>query len=88
MKIRANTLELRNINQLVSVNTKEGVTMGKIERVKFLKTGQVSIRVSGETVGLDGAEIIDIRRDLSLGAIIKMNRNMDDFFDDEEGYAA
>lgn len=81
MKIAAKTLELRNIDQLIETATPDGVVMGKLDRVKLLNNGMVSLRVSGDTFLVSEDHEVNIRRSAQLGQTVKMNGSVMDLTD-------
>jgi hypothetical protein len=79
--VNASNLRLINIGQLIEVVAAGVTTMGKLERVKFLADGHVTLRVSGDTVVVPTTHQVNIRRSPELHELRLASLGVEDLVD-------
>lgn len=62
MHVEARQLRLTNIGQLIEVALSGSTVMGKLERVKKHVQGEVTLRISGDSVLVPAGHMVNIRR--------------------------
>lgn len=88
MHVEARNLRLTNIGQLIEVVADGITTMGKLERVKFPRktevSGKITLRVSGDTVAVEGDKVVHIRRSAELYELHQTGLTLEDLVDAQE----
>jgi hypothetical protein len=84
--ITASDIKLFNIGQLIEVVVDGATTMGKLERAKFLPggqytQGQVTLRISGDTVSVPADKVVNIRRSAELHEMRLTSLGVEDMLD-------
>lgn len=92
MHVEARNLRLTNIGQLIEVVADGITTMGKLERVKFPRkaetSGRVTLRISGDTVAVEGDKVVHIRRSAELYELHQTGLNIEDLIEAQEKVGA
>ena len=88
MHVEVSYLMLTNLGQLIEVVADGVTTMGKLERVKFPRkaeaSAKVTLRISGDTVTVDGDKIVHIRRSAELYELHQAGLGLEDLLEAQE----
>lgn len=81
MHVEARKLRLTNIGQLIEVALTKSTIMGKLERVQMEASGEVVLRISGNSVTVPEAHKVNIRRSGELHELHIASLGVEDLLD-------